>query len=79
MGGQGPFWVPPGVAAGGQNLKLLNFEAIRQVRGVFASFLGTDFNRAVKSLILGLLGGSGAVLGAPGGTHGGQKLKNAQF
>ena len=64
---------------GVQNLKLLNFEPIRQVRGVFASFLGTDFNRAVKTMIFGLLGGSGAVLGTPGGTLGGHKLKNAQF
>ena len=62
LGGQGPFWGPPGVAAGVQNLKLLNFEPIRQVRGVFASFLGADFNRAVKALVFGLLGGSGTVL-----------------
>ena len=45
---------------------MLNFEPIRQVRGVFASFLGADFNRAVKALIFGLLGGSGTVLGTPG-------------
>ena len=36
------------------------------MRGVFASFLGADFNRAVKALIFGLLGGSGTVLGTPG-------------
>ena len=58
---------------------MLNFEPGMHVRGVFASFLGTDFNCAVKPLIFGLLGGSGAVLGTPGGTPGGQKLKNAQF
>ena len=51
---------------GVQNLKLLNFEPIRQVRGVFASFLGADFNSAVKALIFGLLGESGTVLGTPG-------------
>ena len=49
------------------------------MRGVFASFLGADFNHVVKALIFGLLGGSGAVLGTPGGTPGGQRLKNAQF
>ena len=36
------------------------------MRGVFASFLGADFNFAVKALIFGLLGGSGTVLGTPG-------------
>ena len=49
---------------------MLNFEPGRHVRGVFASFLGADFNRGVKTLIFGLLGGSGAVFGAPGGTLG---------
>ena len=58
---------------------MLNFEPGRHVRGVFASFLGADFNRGVKTLIFGLLGGSGAILGTTGGTPGGQKLKNAQF
>ena len=53
FGGQGLFLVPLGVAAGVQNLKLLNFEPIRQVRGVFASILGADFNREVKTLIFG--------------------------
>ena len=79
LGGSGAGLGPPGVAAGVQNLKLLNFEPIRQVRGVFASFLGADFNRGVKTLIFDLFGGSGAVFGTPGGTLGGQKLKNAQF
>ena len=51
----------------GQSLKLLNFDPKKQVRGVFASFLGADFNRGVKTLIFGLLGGSGAILGTPGG------------
>ena len=58
---------------------MLNFEPGRHVRGVFASFLGADFNRAVKTLIFGLLGGSGAVLGTPGGNPGGQKLKLLNF
>ena len=60
-------------------MKTLNFEPGRHVRGVFASFLGADFNHGVKTLIFGLFGGSGAVFGTPGGTPGGQKLKNAQF
>ena len=60
-------------------MKTLNFEPGRHVRGVFASFLGADFNHRVKTLIFGLFGGSGAVLGTPGGTPGGEKLKNAQF
>ena len=41
--------------------------------------MGADFNRAVKTLIFGLLGGSGAVLGTPGGNPGGQKLKLLNF
>ena len=49
---------------------MLNFEPVRHVRGVFALFLGADFNRRVKTLILGLLGGSGAVFGTPGGPWG---------
>ena len=49
---------------------MLNFEPGRRGRGVFASFSGADFNRGVKTLIFGLLGGSGAVFGAPGGTPG---------
>ena len=36
------------------------------MRGVFALFLGADFNREVKALIFGLLGVSGTVLGSPG-------------
>ena len=62
-----------------KNAKMLNFEPERHVRGVFASFSGADFNRGVKTLIFDLFGGSGAVFGAPGGTPGGQKCKNAQF
>ena len=58
---------------------MLNFEPGRHVRGVFASFLGADFNRGVKTLIFDLFGGSKAVFGTPGGTPWGQKLKNAQF
>ena len=58
---------------------MLNFEPIRQVRGCFASFLGSDFTQWVKTLIFGLLGGSGAVLGTPGGNPGGQKLKLLNF
>ena len=53
MGGQGPFLVPLGVPRGVKNAKILNFEPIRQVRGVFASILGADFNREVKTLIFG--------------------------
>ena len=60
-------------------MKLLNFEPGRHVRGVFASFLGADFSRGVKTLIFDLFGGSGAIFGTPGGTPGGQKLKNAQL
>ena len=60
-------------------MKLLDFDPKRQVRGIFASFLGADFNRGVKTLIFDLFGGSGAVFGTRGGTPGGQKLKNAQF
>ena len=68
----------PGVPLGAK-LKMLNFELLRQVRGRNASFLGADFSRAFKTTIFGLLGGSRAVLGTPGGTLGGQKLKNAQL
>ena len=52
---------------------MLNFEPGRHVRGVFASFLGADFNRGVKTLIFGLFWGSGAVFGTPGGTPPGVK------
>ena len=58
---------------------MLNFEPGRHVRGVFASFSGADFNRAVKTMIFGLLGGSGAVLVTPGGSCGGPKFEIAQF
>ena len=58
---------------------MLNFEPGRHVRGVFASFSGADFNRGVKTMIFGLLGGSGAVLGTPGGSCGGPKFEIAQF
>ena len=51
----------------GQNLKLLNYDPRRQVRGVFALFFGADFNRGFKTLIFGLFWGSGAILGTPGG------------
>ena len=61
--GQGLFWVPPVVATEGKKLKILNFERIRLVRGVFALFSGAGLNCGVKTLIFGLLGGSGAVLG----------------
>ena len=44
---------------------MLNFEPGRHVRGVFALFLGADFNCVVKTLIFGLLGGSGAILVKP--------------
>ena len=54
---------------------MLNFEPGRHVRGVFASFSGADFSRGVKTLIFDLLGGSGAVFGAPGGTPGRSKIK----
>ena len=60
-------------------MKLLNFELLRQVRGQNASFLGADFSRAFKTMIFGLLGGSGAVSGSPGGTYGGRKLKLPDF
>ena len=49
------------------------------MRGPNASFLGTDFSRAFKTMIFGLLGGSGAVLGTPRGTSRGQKLKLLNF
>ena len=49
------------------------------MRGRNASFLGADFSRALKTMIFVLLGGSGAVLGTPGGTSGGQKLKMLSF
>ena len=58
---------------------MLNFEPGRHVRGVFASISGADFNRAVKTMIFGLLGGSGAVLGPPRGSCGGPKFEIAQF
>ena len=58
---------------------MLNFEPGRHVRGVFASISGADFNRGVKTLIFGLLGGSGAVLGPPRGRCGGPKFEIAQF
>ena len=63
----------------GAKLKMLNFELLRQVRGRNASFLGADFSRALKTRIFGLLGGSGAVSGTPGGSCGGQKLKFLNF
>ena len=78
-GGSGAILGTPRGSCWGQNLKLLNFDPKRQVRGVFASFLGADFNRGVKTLIFGLFRGSGAILRTPGGTLGGQKLKNAQL
>ena len=77
--GSGAVFGAPGGTPGGQKCKMLNFEPGRHVRGVFASFLGADFNRGVKIMIFGLLGGSGAVFGPPRGRCGGQKLKNAQF
>ena len=58
---------------------MLSFEPGRHVRGGFAFFFSTDINHGVKTLIFDLLGGSGSVFGAPGGTPGGQKCKNAQF
>ena len=58
---------------------MLNFELLRQVRGQNASFLGADFSRAFKTMIFGLLGGSGADLGTPRGSCGGQKLKFLNF
>ena len=58
---------------------MLNFEPGRHVRGVFASISGADFNHGVKTLIFGLLGGSGTVLGIPGGTLGGQKLQKCSI
>ena len=58
---------------------MLNFEPGRHVRGVFASFLDADFNPGVNTLIVGLLGGLGALLSTPGGTTGGQKLKMLSF
>ena len=67
FGGSGAILGTPGGNCWGQNLKLLNFDPKRQVRGVFASFLGADFNRGVKTLIFGLFWGSGAILGTPGG------------
>ena len=57
FGGSGAILGTPRGSCWGQNLKLLNFDPKRQVRGVFASFLGADFNRGVKTLIFGLLGG----------------------
>ena len=41
----------------GQNLKLLSYEPLRQVRSVFASFWGAALNQGVKALIFGLFGG----------------------
>ena len=41
---------------------MLNFERIRHVRVGFASFSGAGLNCAVKTLIFGLLWGSGAIL-----------------
>ena len=58
---------------------MLNFEPGWHVRGVFASFLGTDFNRTVKILIFGLFGGSGAILGTLRGNCWGQDLKLLNF
>ena len=58
---------------------MLNFELLRQVRGQNASFLGADFSRAIKTMIFGLLGGSGAILSTPKGTCGGQNMKLLNF
>ena len=58
---------------------MLDFETMTDVRGQNASFLGADFSCAFETMIFGLLGGSGAVLGTPGGTPGGQKLKLLNF
>ena len=63
LGGSGAVLGPPGVAAGVQNLKLLNFEPKNQVRGGFASFFVADFTRRVKILIFGFLGAPVAILG----------------
>ena len=61
FGGSGAVFVTLGVPRGVKNCKLLNFEPVWHVRGVFASISGTVFNRGVKPLNIGLLGGSGAV------------------
>ena len=79
FGGQGAISGTPRGSYGGQNSKMLNFEPIRHMRGLFASFSGAELNGNVKILIFGLLGGSGGHSGTPGGSYGGSKFKNAQF
>ena len=41
--------------------------------------MGADFSRAFKTRIFGLLGGSGALLGTPGGNCLGQNLELLNF
>ena len=51
---------------GGQNSKMLNFEPIRHMRGLFASFSGAELDGNVKTLIFGVFGGQGVISGTPG-------------
>ena len=48
--GSGAILGTPGGNCWGQNLKLLNFDPRRQVRGVFASFSGARLNAGVKTM-----------------------------
>ena len=69
----------PGGNCWGQNLKLLNFDPRRQVRGVFASFFVTDFNRRVKISFFSFLRAAVAVLGISLARALGQNLKLLNF
>ena len=62
----------PGGSYRGQNLKMLNFEPIRHMRGLFASFSGAELDGNVKTLIFDVLGGQGAILGTPRGSYKGK-------
>ena len=53
----------------GQNSKILNFEPIRHMGHVFASFLGAGLIPGVEKLIFGLLGQSGPIWGTPRGSY----------
>ena len=79
LGGSGAILGTPKGTCWGQNLKLLDFDPTKLVRGVFASILGAWLTGGVKTVILGLLGSSGAILSTPKGTCWGQNLKLLNF
>ena len=64
---------------GGQNSKMLNFEPIRHMRGLFALFSGAELDGNVKTLIFGVLGGQGVISGTPRGSYVGQNSKILNF